>query len=251
MRRSDSPVPWSNTDGPASAAALGLLAMGDATPGRGSAPRRYRAWSGSTLRAMPPVANARKTQPAERRRTSRFTGHSPLQGGGPLMRRRDVLRARGSEDPQGENPLLRVLRVHRQEDVSSPNLPLVEFCLDLGDSHAHERTGDPADRGRPCGAPERVAMMGPAAINGPTPGMANAPMPARRPSAPPTKPPAPTPATAPSGALVLCSWAKSIVPCLLGKRMDISKGAKPTRWSSRTTRSACSMVSTIPTTAFS
>lgn len=39
---------------------------------------------------------------------------------------------------------------------------------------------------------------------------------------PPRTPPAPAPAAAPSGAFVLCSWAKSFVPRLSGKRTEMS-----------------------------
>ena len=48
--------------------------------------------------------------------------------------------------------------------------------------------------------------------NGPSPGMANAPMPTSQPKAPPTTAPVPAPVAAPSGALVFFSWAKSFVP---------------------------------------
>jgi hypothetical protein len=54
----------------------------------------------------------------------------------------------------------------------------------------------------PTPRPARPAIMGPAAINGPTPGIARAPTPASTPSVPPIKPPVVTPAAVPSGAFV-------------------------------------------------
>src|SRR5271169_1254995 len=74
----------------------------------------------------------------------------------------------------------------------------------------------------PTAAPLSAAMMGPAAMNGPTPGMANAPIPASQPSAPPKTPPVTPPVVAPSGALVCCSCAKSLVPPLSGSSTEIS-----------------------------
>lgn len=61
----------------------------------------------------------------------------------------------------------------------------------------------------PAAAPLRAAMSGPAAIKGPTPGIANAPIPASRPKVPPRMPPVATPVMAPSGALVFFSWENS------------------------------------------
>ena len=52
---------------------------------------------------------------------------------------------------------------------------------------------------------DRSSFIGPAAISGPTPGMASAPMPTSQPSVPPSSPPAPAPAVAPSGAFVFFS----------------------------------------------
>ena len=49
-------------------------------------------------------------------------------------------------------------------------------------------------------APARAAMIGPAAMNGPRPGIASAPMPASHPRVPPTTAPEPAPVAAPSGA---------------------------------------------------
>src|SRR5262249_56067891 len=73
----------------------------------------------------------------------------------------------------------------------------------------------------------RAGMIGPAAMNGPRPGMAIAPIPTNQPKAPPNTPPAPAPVAAPSGALVCCSCAKSLVPVLSGHRTEISLLEKP------------------------
>ena len=67
-------------------------------------------------------------------------------------------------------------------------------------------------------APASAAMIGPAAINGPTPGIAKEPMPTSQPKTPPKTPPVPAPVAAPSGALVCCSCAKSRVPDLSGDK---------------------------------
>jgi hypothetical protein len=45
-------------------------------------------------------------------------------------------------------------------------------------------------------------MIGPAAMNGPSPGIASDPMPASNPSVPPMAPPAAAPVAAPSGIFV-------------------------------------------------
>src|SRR5580765_1511267 len=74
----------------------------------------------------------------------------------------------------------------------------------------------------PTAAPLNAARMGPAAMKGPTPGMAKAPMPAIHPNAPPMTPPVPAPVTAPSGALVFFSWAKSRLVSLSGNSTEMS-----------------------------
>jgi hypothetical protein len=61
----------------------------------------------------------------------------------------------------------------------------------------------------PTPNPAKAAMMGPAAMNGPTPGIASAPIPASKPIAPRTTPPVVTPVVVPSGALVFFSCANS------------------------------------------
>src|ERR1017187_1607181 len=74
----------------------------------------------------------------------------------------------------------------------------------------------------PMAAPLNAVIIGPAAMNGPTPGMAKAPIPAIQPNAPPTTPPVPAPVTAPSGAFVLLVCAKSRVVVLSGKSTEMS-----------------------------
>src|SRR5580700_6739338 len=79
----------------------------------------------------------------------------------------------------------------------------------------------------PTPNPARPAMIGPAAMKGPTPGIANIPTPASRPSAPPRTAPAPAPAAAPSGALVAFSVAIGREPRFSGSRAEISEGENP------------------------
>jgi hypothetical protein len=54
-------------------------------------------------------------------------------------------------------------------------------------------------------APAKAAIIGPAAIKGPRPGIDSAPIPASQPSVPPSTAPVPAPVVAPSGALVFFS----------------------------------------------
>ena len=70
-------------------------------------------------------------------------------------------------------------------------------------------------------------MIGPAAMNGPRPGMASAPMPTSQPSVPPTTAPVPAPAAAPSGALVCFSCANSFVLVTSGNSTETSFERKP------------------------
>jgi hypothetical protein len=69
----------------------------------------------------------------------------------------------------------------------------------------------------PAPMPASVATMGPAAMNGPTPGIASMPMPASHPNAPPITAPVPPPATAPSADFVPFSWPNSFEPTFCGK----------------------------------
>src|SRR5262245_61951429 len=62
----------------------------------------------------------------------------------------------------------------------------------------------------PAPTPARAARIGPAAIKGPIPGTAIAPIPANQPKTPPITAPVPAPAEAPSGAFVAFSWPKSL-----------------------------------------
>src|ERR1017187_5204710 len=73
----------------------------------------------------------------------------------------------------------------------------------------------------PTAAPLNAAIIGPAAMKGPTPGMANAPIPAIHPNAPPMTPPVPAPATAPSGRFTAASLIllnKTHIRLLAGSR---------------------------------
>jgi len=69
--------------------------------------------------------------------------------------------------------------------------------------------------------------MGPAAMNGPSPGMANPPTPASKPSVPPIAPPAVTPVAVPSGAFVCFSCANCSELWLSGNRTEISSYENP------------------------
>lgn len=88
----------------------------------------------------------------------------------------------------------------------------------------------------PNAAPLSAAIIGPAAMKGPTPGMARAPIPTSQPNPAPTA----TPATAPSGALVFFSCAKFFVLPLSGKSTEMSFEENPAALRSATIRSACS-----------
>jgi uncharacterized protein YbjT (DUF2867 family) len=72
------------------------------------------------------------------------------------------------------------------------------------------------------------AMIGPAAMKGPRPGIANSPTPASSPSVPPITPPVVAPAAAPSGAFVTFSVPISFgPPRLSGKSTEMSDMGKP------------------------
>ena len=71
--------------------------------------------------------------------------------------------------------------------------------------------------------------MGPAAIKGPTPGIASAPIPASTPKVPPITPPVVTPAVVPSGALVSLTCANSFVLLVSGSRTEMSPTRKACR----------------------
>ena len=70
-------------------------------------------------------------------------------------------------------------------------------------------------------------MTGPAAIRGPTPGMASAPIPANKPRVPPRTAPDPAPVAAPSGALEFFSVAIGLEPRFSGSSADTSAAEKP------------------------
>jgi len=67
-----------------------------------------------------------------------------------------------------------------------------------------------------CAAQSRHERSG--CYDGPTPGMASAPIPASQPSAPPIAPPVPAPVTAPSGAFCLLLMCKISAPLFVGKK---------------------------------
>src|SRR5262245_2092135 len=102
----------------------------------------------------------------------------------------------------------------------------------------------------PTAAPESAAMIGPAAMSGPRPGMARAPMPASQPSAPPTTGPVPAPVAAPSGALVWLEMAKLLVPGLSGMSTEISPLVNPAAFKRSTIWTACIDVFTVQKTAW-
>ena len=84
----------------------------------------------------------------------------------------------------------------------------------------------------PAAAPLSAAIMGPAAINGPKPGIANAPIPASNPTVPPMAPPLTAPVVAPSGAFVALTAPNSGVSPEFGPesgmRREISlEGTRP------------------------
>src|SRR5579883_2166089 len=91
----------------------------------------------------------------------------------------------------------------------------------------------------PTAAPLRAAMMGPAAMKGPRPGIAKAPIPASQPNAPPRMPPVPAPVTAPSGAFVALRCANSLVLLVSGRSTEMSLLEKPAIFRSSTMRPAC------------
>src|SRR5262249_1467302 len=80
----------------------------------------------------------------------------------------------------------------------------------------------------PAPRPASAAMIGPAAMNGPSPGIARAPIPASNPNVPPTTPPATAPLAGPPGTLVAFAVRISLSPPSdSGSSTDISDVAKP------------------------
>ena len=107
----------------------------------------------------------------------------------------------------------------------------------------------------PTPSPASPAMIGPAAMNGPRPGIANRPAPASRPTVPPITPPAVTPAAAPSDAFVDFSVpsAFSVLmslgpPRVSGSSTEISETAKPALTSECAAFSIAIRVEWIPNT---
>src|SRR4051794_17708859 len=104
-------------------------------------------------------------------------------------------------------------------------------------------------RAPPAPTPARAPIIGPAAMNGPRPGMASAPMPASQPRVPPTTAPLVAPVAVPSGAFVFFSAAKSLLPWLLCISTEMSVLRKPSALSSSTARSTCARSRYNPYTA--
>src|SRR5580704_3492233 len=102
----------------------------------------------------------------------------------------------------------------------------------------------------PPAAPAKAAMIGPAAMKTPSPGIAKAPIPTIQPSAPPRTAPLAPPVAAPSGALVCCSCAKSLLPCLSGKRTEMSFSVKPAALRLSAMSIAWDSLFAMPNTAF-
>src|ERR1700731_108808 len=130
------------------------------------------------------------------------------------------------EDFLGGVSLLAILSMDGNQYISALELTLVLLCFVFGDSQAHQCSRHSAYR-PPAAAPPRAARIGPAAMNGPPPGIAKLPIPTSHPRTPPATPPAATPVAAPSGALVCCSWAKSLVPSRSGRSTETSLLEKP------------------------
>jgi hypothetical protein len=87
----------------------------------------------------------------------------------------------------------------------------------------------------PAPSPASMAVIGPAARKGPTPGIANTPAPHKMPSVPPTTPPV----TAPSGALLFLSKSKSVVVGLSGIRIESFDSGNVAETSASMALSAC------------
>src|SRR5215472_423004 len=101
----------------------------------------------------------------------------------------------------------------------------------------------------PTRAPANADMIGPAAREGPKPGIAGAPIPANHPSAPPRITRLPAPAESPSGAFVFFSGAKSLVPELSGNNTEMSVFGNPPAFNSSTPISTLVIDGYMPNTA--
>src|SRR5260370_2710540 len=73
----------------------------------------------------------------------------------------------------------------------------------------------------PTPTPAKAPIIGPAAMSGPTPGIARDPIPASQPGAPPSKPPVLAPVAVPSGPFVFFSCSHSLLPALFGLRTGL------------------------------
>jgi hypothetical protein len=127
--------------------------------------------------------------------------------------------------------LLGAFGMHRHEDAALAELAFVPLSFVFGmPMPIKAPTRPPAVA--PTAAPLKAAMIGPAAIKGPSPGMAKAPMPASHPRAA-NDSPGSSAVRAPSGAFVPFSKAKSRVPALSGSNTEISSLENPAarKWS--------------------
>ena len=97
------------------------------------------------------------------------------------------------------------------QDAPLGEAPLVSLRFIFRNANADQGARN-ASNDTPTPSPARVAIIGPAAMKGPSPGNASAPIPANHPKAPPIRTPEPAPAVAPSGAFVDFSVIRSLGP---------------------------------------
>jgi hypothetical protein len=87
--------------------------------------------------------------------------------------------------------LFKRIAMHREKRAAIFHLSFVALGFVFGEAHSNRRP-DQAACCPPTPKPAKPAIIGPAAIKGPTPGMASAPIPASTSRAPPMTPPAVT-----------------------------------------------------------
>jgi hypothetical protein len=122
-------------------------------------------------------------------------------GNGRLANRADIFGAGLFEDFFGAIDLITVLGVDRDQIVAFLKLLLVRLASISGmPNPIRPPTMPPVVA--PMAAPLKAAMIGPAAMKGPTPGIASAPIPASKPSTTPGGSTRGGAVVAPSGALV-------------------------------------------------
>src|SRR5579862_509479 len=101
----------------------------------------------------------------------------------------------------------------------------------------------------PTPRPARPAMIGPAAMNGPRPGITRAPTPISTPRPPPKTAPVLAPVVAPSGAFVAFSVTIGLEPGFSGNNTEISETKNPDATNESVALSADAAVVQIPHTA--